>query len=160
MRNNCPVCHMKVDSRQLCVEYQRMHFVFCSEQCLERFVVNPRLYVGVPGRKAPKQQGEKILKYRCFRLEAPLAPDQVRALTLGIETMMGIQQVTIHGKDVQIAYDLLEATAEQIEKAIVEAGAQLGGNWKEKLHRALVHYTEDCEAANLEVIPQNRIHRH
>ena len=62
--------------------------------------------------------------------------------------------------DVAITYDLLEATAEQIESTILAAGAQLGGGWTERLRRALVHYTEDCEAANMEVSDRGLHHHH
>ncbi|MEE4174457.1 MAG: hypothetical protein V2I57_09435 [Xanthomonadales bacterium] len=39
-----------------------------------------------------------------------------------------------------------------------EIGARLGDGWTERLRRAWVHYTEDCEALNMEVTPRG--HRH
>lgn len=160
MQVKCPVCHMLVPPDQLALPYQGMHFAFCSEQCRERFQSNPRLYVGVPGEKAPKQQGVQILKHRCFRLETPLSTEQAQMLSDAIGTMMGIQQILFEGPEVRIIYDLLEVTAEQIEQTIIEVGARLGGTWKENLRRALVHYTEECEAANLEVSAKGHTHHH
>ncbi len=160
MHSKCPVCHMQVEPDQLALVYQDIHFAFCSKQCLDRFQANPHLYVGVPSERAPKQQGVQVLKHRCFRLDAPLSPEQEQVLSDAIGAMMGIQQIVIEGREVRITYDLLEATAEQIEQTIIEVGARLGGTWKERLQRALRHYTEDCEAANLEVSDKGHAHHH
>ena len=137
-----------------------MHFAFCSGQCWERFEANPRLYVGVPTQRAPGQQGKRVLKRCSFGLEVPLSTEQARLLTDAVGAMMGVQQVCIEGREVHIHYDLLEATAEQIERTLVGAGTRLGDGWKERLQRALVHYTEECEAANLEVPAQSPVHHH
>jgi YHS domain-containing protein len=151
MQIKCPVCHMQVASDRLTLVYQGMHFAFCSEQCRERFRTTPHLYVGVPGHKAAKQEGQQVLKRRCFRLNRPLSSEQGQALADAIAGMMGIKHVGVEDTEVRIVYDLLEATAEQIEARLLEAGARLGGDWTDRLRRALVHYTEDCETANLEV---------
>lgn len=50
-----------------------------------------------------------------------------------------------------IVYDLLQATAEQIEEKLAEIGIQLGEGLAERLRRAFVHYEEECEVGNLEV---------
>jgi len=159
MQVTCPVCHMQVPSDQLALVYQGMHFAFCSEQCRERFEATPHLYVGVPGQKAVKQEGQEVLKHRCFRLDRPLSPEQAQVLANTVLAMMGVKQVDTSGDQVRIIYDLLEATAEQIERTLLEVGAQLGSGWGERLRRAFVHYAEDCEAANLEVSDQGH-HRH
>ena len=160
MQVKCPVCHMQVPPEQLALVYQGMHFAFCSEQCRERFRATPRLYVGVPGEKAAKQEGQEVLKQRCFRLDQPLSVVQAQILMDAITGMMGIKQVVVEEAEVRITYDLLEVTAEQIESTILTAGAQLGGGWTEQLRRALVHYTEDCEAANMEVSDRGLHHHH
>lgn len=64
----------------------------------------------------------------------------------GVTSMMGIKEVVAAGAEVRIAYGRIEATSQQIEKALVQAGAHLGGGWAER-----VRYSEDCEAANTEV---------
>ena len=160
MRNQCPVCHMTVEPDHLPLVYQDMHFAFCSEQCRERFAAKPHLYIGVPTQQAPRQQGTQIVKRRSFGLEEPLSTEQARRLSDAVGAMMGIRQVRIEGREIHISYDLLEATAEQIERTLVEAGAHLGGGWKERLQRALVHYTEEWETASLEVSPNRHSHHH
>lgn len=160
MDDKCPVCHMQVQPDHLPLVYRGMHFAFCSEQCRERFQANPHLYIGVPGEQAPKQQGEQVLKQRCFELEEALTAEQASLLTNAIGTMMGIRKIEVDGRVVRITYDLLEATAEQIEHTIIDAGARLGGTWKERLKRALRHYTEACESANLEVTDKRHTHHH
>ena len=57
----------------------------------------------------------------------------------------------LKGDSVLITYDLLQATAEQIEEKLGEIGVQLGEGFAERLRRAFVHYEEECEIGNLEV---------
>jgi len=73
---------------------------------------------------------------------------------------MGIQSVSIDGDSVVITYDLLQATAEQVEEKLAEIGLQLGEGWTERLRRAFVHYEEECETGNLEVNQGKSVHRH
>ncbi|MEA3274082.1 MAG: YHS domain-containing protein [Pseudomonadota bacterium] len=158
MQVECPVCHMQVPPDHLALVYQRMQFAFCSEQCRERFQATPHLYIGVPGQKAAKQEGREVLKHRCLRLDEPLSPEQTQILEDAVTTMMGVKQVVVEKDEVKITYDFLEATEEQIERTLLEAGARLGSGWTERLRRALVHYTEECEALNMEV--SNQSHHH
>ncbi|MGA7982563.1 MAG: YHS domain-containing protein [Chromatiaceae bacterium] len=151
MQVQCPVCHMPVEPNQLILVYHRMHFAFCSEQCRERFQAAPHLYVGVPGQKAPKQEGQEVLKRRCLRLDVAPTAEQGRLITEALGAMMGVRRIAVEGKAVDITYDLLETTEEQIERTLLETGASLGSGWTERLRRALVHYAEDCEASNMEV---------
>lgn len=151
---------MDVKSQKLSMEYLHSSYAFCSEQCRKRFKDNPHLYIGVPGEKAPKKKGQQVLKTRCFRLESFPTTDEVHKIISRIDSMMGIKQVTIEGCDIHVKYDLLEATAEQIENVIIESGVSLSGNWMEKMRRALVYYTEDCEAANLEASSRSDTHQH
>ena len=72
--------------------------------------------------------------------------------------MMGVKEVTVEEIEVRISYELMEATAEQIERTLLQAGARLADGWMERLQRVLVHYTEHCETANLEV--SKRGHHH
>ena len=160
MEVKCPVCYMKVESDSLALVYQGMHFAFCSEQCRERFQATPHLYIGVPGQKSVKQEGRKVLKHRCFRLDRSLSAEQAQILVDTVASMMGIKQVVAEGTEVRITYDLLEATAEQVEETLLAVGAQLGEGWMDRLRRALVHYTEECETTNLEVSDKGHIHHH
>lgn len=69
---------------------------------------------------------------------------------------MGIKSVEVDGDMIDIIYDLLQITAEQIEKKMDEIGVQLGEGWAEKLHRAFMHNVEELEVDNLEVHKNRR----
>lgn len=144
------VCGMEVDSNDNQIMYRGGSYAFCSKQCRERFEANPHLYVGIPGKKAPKQEGLSVIKQRRLRLAQPLSPDEAKILIDAVQSMMGIQAVSVEDDRVEITYDLLQATAEQIEEKLAEVGVQLGGGLAERLRRAFVHYEEECEAGNLE----------
>lgn len=146
-----PVCGMEVAPAQFETVYEGLHYAFCSEQCRQRFLVNPHLYVGVPGEKAPAQEGVELLKRRRFRLDAPLAAQDAAILTEALGAMMGVKAVEIEDDTVTLTYDLIQATADQLEAKMVEVGAKLGAGWAERLRRGFVHYMEECEVGNLEV---------
>lgn len=145
------VCGMQVASDKYQLEYLGVPYSFCSKQCQERFQANPHLYVGMPGQKAPKQEGVSVIKQRRLRLAQPLSPTQARTLSDALQEMMGIQTVSVEGDSIVIAYDLLQATAEQIEERLAEIGVHLGEGWMERLRRAFVHYIEECEMGSMEV---------
>lgn len=146
-----PVCLMQVEPDQYAIEYQGMHFAFCSQQCQDRFLANPHAYIGTPGEKAPKQEGREVIKRRHLRLAEPLSDAAAQYVTEHLMSMMGVSSVQVQGRELRITYDLLQATAAQIEVALAQAGAHLGEGWGEKLRRAFVHYLEETEVQNLEV---------
>ena len=124
------VCGMQVNSGDNQIMYRGGSYSFCSKQCQERFQANPHLYVGIPGQKAPKQEGLSVIKQRRLHLVQPLSSGQAKTLSDALQTMMGIQSVSVEGDSVVIVYDLLQATAEQIEEKLIEIGLQLGGGRK------------------------------
>ena len=128
MYSKCPVCHMHVQPDLVTLVYQGMHISFCSDQCFERFNTNPHLYVGVPGQHAPKQQGTRIIKHRCFRLESPLPNEQAQVLSDAINAMMGIEKIAIEGRIVRVTYDLLEPQQNRLKKALSRWAYFLVGN--------------------------------
>lgn len=146
-----PVCGVEVNAHQNETVYLGIHYAFCSQQCRDRFVAHPHLYVGLPGRKAPKQEGMEVLKRRRLHLDPALSSEQALLLSDALATMTGVKQVFAEGDKVEITYDLLQVTAEQIEAKIAEICLCLGGDWRERLRLAFVHYQEECEAGNLEV---------
>lgn len=146
-----PVCGMRVSRDAFAVEHLGIHYAFCSQQCQDRFKANPHLYVGAPGKQAPRQKGQEIIKQRRFRLEQPLTDAQATVLVEALGSMMGIKRLEVTGDTIAIRYDLLQATAEQIEARIGQAGMLLGTGWAERLQRGFVHYAEECEVGNLEV---------
>ncbi len=146
-----PVCQMLVTQDQHAITYQGMDFAFCSQQCQERFLANPHLYIGFPGEQAPKQAGREVIKRRRLSLEAPLPAPVAQQVVEHLLAMMGVYAVDINTDGLTITYDLLQVTAEQIEETLQQMGAALGEGWGEKLRRAFVHYLEETEVANLEV---------
>lgn len=155
-----PVCGMMVAEDSFPFEYLKLQFSFCSEQCQNRFEANPHLYIGTPGAKAPKQEGVKILKRRRFALENRLSDVQGEYLQAELCSMMGIRDVQISGSYIEITYDLLQATAEQVESRIQSIGHALGQEWGERLRRGFMHFLEEIEISSLEVPPPRDGHGH
>lgn len=152
-----PVCGMDVDPAQFETTFEGIRYAFCSEQCRQRFAANPHLYIGVPGEKAPGQKGVEVLKRRRFQLETPLGQQERAILTEALAAMMGVKAVEIpDDRTVVITYDLLQATADQLEAKMTETGLKLGEDWAERLRRGFVHYMEECEVGNLEVHSRHR----
>ncbi|MBU1689154.1 MAG: YHS domain-containing protein [Gammaproteobacteria bacterium] len=146
-----PVCGMEVTAHQNETVYLGIHYAFCSQQCLDSFTAHPHLYVGFPGRKAPKLDGMEVLKRRRLHLSPALSTDQALLLNDTLVAMMGVKKVLAEGDRVELTYDLLQVTVEQIEAKIAEIGIRLGEGWSERLRLAFIHYQEECEVGNLEV---------
>ncbi len=146
-----PVCHMEVPTTSHACEYEGIQYAFCSEQCRERFLANPRLYIGLPGHKAPAQQGREVIKKRSLMLSEPLDAVQAGQVNQALLSMMGIQAVHIEANKIEIQYDLIQVTTEQIADKLTFIGSELGGGWVDRLKLAFINYREECEIGSLEV---------
>lgn len=146
-----PVCHMRVPPVSFATEFSGMKFAFCSEQCRARFLANPHLYIGFPGHKAPAQEGVKVVKCRRIRFASLPDADQAKQIHDVLTGMPGVQEVHIEGDRLDIHYDLIEVTEEQIENRLAAVGTALGEGWADHLKRAFIHYEEEFEVGNLEV---------
>lgn len=153
-----PVCGMVVDAHKIEIVYAGIHYAFCSNQCRERFEANPHLYIGHPGHKAPKQRGVQVVKQRRFKVEQSLTPLEAKLLIEDLHGMMGIREVHVDDMVIDVTYDLMEATAEQIEERLAEAGLKLGGDWPERLRRGFVHFLEENEVSSMEELPHKHLH--
>ncbi len=156
----CPVCEMKITSNDLYMSHQGMDFYFCSAQCSDRFRANPHLYIGNAGHPSVKQQGDVVLKQRSLLLDQSLTQAHAEQLSTALRSLMGIKAIHIEGDRIQITYDLLQVTAQQIEKAIERAGDHLGHGVGGMLKRSFVHYLEETELNNLEQQADNSKHCH
>lgn len=146
----CHVCGMPSDPAVANVEYHKMYFYFCSEQCRETFLENPGLYAA----KSAAEQKE-ILKRRTLHLAEAPAPEVAELLISYLRDLMGVKEVTVEGERLHISYNLLQVTEAQIEEALTEAGLQLDDSWRERLRRAWVHDTEEIELKNLSAQPSS-----
>ena len=154
------VCGMEVNVDDISLDYQGCHYTFCSNQCLERFQLNPHLYIGYPGSEAPKHAGIEVLKKRKLKLAEPFPQEVADQFIEYIEAMMGIHSIEVNGNCITIVYDLLQATESQIEKKLTDAGILLGSGLMEKIKRAFVHYIEETEVESLEVRPGSKCGHH
>jgi len=150
-----PVCGMFVDAHKIEVVYADVHYAFCSEQCHERFLANPHLYIGYPSHKAPKLRGIQALKWRRFKLEHPLTSLDSNQLIEGLRSMMGVRKVHLNNMIFEITYDLMDVTAEQIEKRLVEMGVSMGEEWPERLRRSFINFVEELEISGLDEPPNH-----
>lgn len=148
-----PVCGMIVGTPAVETVYAGIHYAFCSNQCRERFVANPHLYVGYPGHKSPRQRGVQAVKIRRLRLEHPLSPHEAELLTADLRGMMGIREMHADDRLIEITYDLMEVTAEQIEARLARIGLKLGQEWPERLRLGFIHFIEESEVLGLEEPP-------
>lgn len=152
------VCQMQVSSTSFATEYAGGHYAFCSAQCKERFLANPHLYIGFPGHKAPAQQGKKVIKCRRLLLSTPLDATQAEQVKRALLEMMGIHDVCIEGNKIEIQYDLIQVTVEQIADKLALIGASLGGSWIDHLKLAFINSLEEVEISSLEVVNKKCCH--
>lgn len=148
-----PVCEMMVDPHNIEIVYQQMHFAFCSEQCKERFLVNPHLYIGYPGEKAPKQAGKKVIKRHRIRLDHTLTANEATIVYGALNSLMGIKELLVMNNTIDISYDLLQTTLQQIEDELMTIGVELGGDWVNRLRRSLLHKSEKLQLDSMEIAP-------
>ncbi|MBE0625100.1 MAG: YHS domain-containing protein [Burkholderiales bacterium] len=162
-----PVCEMMVGEWENQFVYRGIGYAFCSQQCRERFISAPELYVGRRGLLAPKQKGMEVIKRKHMPLSVPLAQAEFFELKGALLSMMGVTAVhsvrsmaegiaaapgvesrssaTPRIEALVIIYDLLQATAEQLERKCAEFNVVPSSRWGEKLLRDFIHYMEQCE---------------
>jgi len=148
--NKCPVCGMDAAHSSIRSEHLGVEYRFCSEQCRETFIARPQLYLA---GNSPKKAGRTIVKRRMFSLDQPVTSDQAQRLTEALNQLMGVRNVRIENQKIAIIYDLLEVTAEQIERILEDTGSGLGSGWAKRLKRGWIHYTEENELDNLADAP-------
>ncbi|MDX8408349.1 MAG: hypothetical protein R8L58_08190 [Mariprofundaceae bacterium] len=142
----CPVCGMDARDSTIFTVHNDIEYYFCSAQCRENFGARPKLYIGKRGAKPATRE---VIKRRSFRLDRPVEGEMEHLLKDALHRMMGIRSVRISGRNISITYNLLQATADQLEQAMADAGAELGAGWSARLKHSWTHYTEENELDNL-----------
>jgi len=142
---------MRVDTAEFEYNYLHINYWYCSEQCKQRFIANPGLYVGKPGEKSPRQQGREIIKKRRISLGKPLSQETRVALVQCMSNIMGIKKAQYDKNDIVIEYDLLEVTAKQIISALLNAGLELESGVLQGIKQSLIDVAEETQLASLEV---------
>lgn len=84
-------------------------------------------------------------------LSTPLDAIQTEQVKHALLEMMGIQEITIEGDKIEIQYDLMQVTAEQIADKLGLIGIELGGKWIDRLKLAFINNFEETEVGSLEV---------
>jgi len=143
-----PVCGMEVKPHQNEIVYLGVRYAFCSELCQKQFLKDPHLYIAPLVREVHEQQGMAVVKSRRMHLDSSLSPEQAQSLVLALQQIRGVTQVAAQAKRLEISYDSLQTTAEQIESKLTEVGNRIGGGWAELLRQAFIHYEEECQIGN------------
>ncbi len=146
-----PVCGDPVEGDAHTVDHLGVQFLFCSEQCKARFQLHPGLFVGCPGEKAPRQSGQEVIKQRCLRLAFPLMARKAGEIENCLQKLLGVKSVNASDDHIDITYDLLLISAEEIEEEIIECGEYLGHSLRDRLERVFIHVEEQSEISSLEV---------
>jgi hypothetical protein len=68
-----------------------------------------------------------------------------------LQGMIGIQKISIEGDEIEIQYDLMLVTVEQITSKLAKIGVELGPCWVGHLKLALINNLEETEIGSLEV---------
>ena len=100
----------------------------------------------------PKTDPE-LIKQRDIRF-CPLHPDpdQAQSAVLLLDGAAGIHDARkLAPHCLQVCYDIRRVTLQVIEEALTELGFHLDNSLMAKLKRALYHYTEETQRANLRI---------
>lgn len=155
----CRVCNMDVDDDGIKWDYQKIRYFFCSKQCLNRFREYPHLYIGDPRLgKAEKQKGTRVIKCHKLHLKECLDDRDRKKVIQQLNTLMGIKNIDIKGKQIIISYDLMEVSLGDIEVCIESAVGSVDSSGFKGLKQKLVHFSEECELDSLSQITKG--HRH
>lgn len=150
LSKRCPVCEMLVTDSAISISFRGIELRFCSNQCLDRFHQRPSLYIGDPKHgKSAKQHGIRVNKQRVIRLELPDNDEFKIKLIKDLTSLMGITQARINQNRLEIEYDLVQVSLEDIEKFIMAAGVNIEQSWLDKVHDALIHFSEEGQLDNL-----------
>lgn len=145
-----PVCGTPVMEDAHPWTHLHIRYAFCSAHCRERFRKWPHLYVGDPTHGlSEKQQGKVVRKCHRIRLGEIVDGERLAALREAVESLMGVESVEIDGDGMIVAYDLMQVSLSDIEMEIAGETGNLNDGVADRIRRAMIHYSEECELDNL-----------
>lgn len=145
-----PVCRAMVAEDSHPWTHLHIRYAFCSEHCRERFKKWPHLYVGDPTHGlSEKQRGKVVRKSHRIKLIEPVGGQRLSELREAIESLMGVEAVEISGEEIVVAYDLMQVSLSDIEAVIAAEAGDLSDGIADRIQRAMIHYSEECELDNL-----------
>ncbi|MBB3063254.1 YHS domain-containing protein [Microbulbifer rhizosphaerae] len=145
-----PVCGQVVTEDSHPWSHLHIRYAFCSEHCQERFKKWPHLYVGDPTHGlSEKQRGKVVRKSHRIKLVEPVDRQRLPEVREAIESLMGIESVEISGDEIAVAYDLMQVSLRDIEAVIAGETGDLSDGMADRILRAMIHYSEECELDNL-----------
>ncbi|MFP4606421.1 hypothetical protein [Thiohalospira sp.] len=94
---------------------------------------------------------EDRIKVREIAFQVPHPdPDQARTALESVTAITGVQEAIHHGPQLLVVrYDIRYITLEELEGLCRELGLHLDNSLLYRLKRALYHYTEETQRANL-----------
>lgn len=138
-------------NKALTYHFQGVGHYFCSNQCLNRFIKHPHLFVGDPLRGlSEKQKGRRVLKTHALPLVIEVDEQTRLRIEVSVNNMMGVDDIKCTEKTILVTYDLIQISLNDIENNIIELlGKALDESFVENIKRGFFHYIEECELENL-----------
>ncbi|MFI2809953.1 MULTISPECIES: hypothetical protein [Microbulbifer] len=151
-----PVCGATVPEGAHSWQHRHIKYSFCSEHCRSRFQRWPHLYVGeATFGLAEKQLGTAVFKAHRIRLTKKLNAEARDRVMASVQSLKGIDGLWIKGEEVLVRYDLMQVSLSDIEEAIIAETGKLRNHIPDRIERALIHYSEECELDNLSHLPSH-----
>ncbi len=140
----CPVCGMSVIDAMHTVQYHKMEFQFCSAQCKETFMLNPTLY-----SSGFKENRMEIIKKCWLLLDQKNETMSLPRVENSLKSMMGVKTVLFDMPRLELAYDLMQTSLNQIIKELIKEDVCLDHGILSRMKRAWIIYKEKNEIDNM-----------
>ncbi len=88
-------------------------------------------------------------KKRNLNLELPNNNESASLLVQALNSLMGVTEAKINQGQLEIEYDLVEVSLEEIEAFIKSTGIHIEQSWLDKIHDSFIHYNEEGQLGNL-----------
>ena len=86
------------------------------------------------------------------RLALGRVPDAAASACIedALRGVQGVAAADVCGGWLELAYGLPDASLARVESALAILGIALSRRWRDRFHRALIHYSEDCRLPALQ----------